>query len=191
MSEYQRNVIIECCCKIIKFYSDNGDFLESALNSYSINGVSMQFSANANICVSNGCILPSNVYNLKEKIQSIFEDIGVNRFISKIESAIKSIDFHSVYNNAKSIFENLIDIATTSFDDIKNVCQSYMGYIGSIISSKIRLISKAFKVSLGGIALWLDNDKANVKQYINDITSDLSVGFDNLSIYLQVLQQKF
>lgn len=62
LTEFQRETITECCCEIVQFYDDNVDILNSVLNSYSINGVSMQFQTNLNVCVKNGCVLRSNTY---------------------------------------------------------------------------------------------------------------------------------
>ena len=67
LTEFQRETIIECCCEMIQFYDDNVDMLDSVLNSYSINGVSMQFNTNLNVCIKNGCVLRKNTY---EKLMS-------------------------------------------------------------------------------------------------------------------------
>lgn len=62
LTEFQRETITECCCEIVQFYDDNVDILDSVLNSYSINGVSMQFNTNLNICIKNGCVIRTNTY---------------------------------------------------------------------------------------------------------------------------------
>ena len=62
LTEFQRETITECCCEIVQFYDDNVDILDSVLNSYSINGVSMQFNTNLNVCVKNSCVLRTNTY---------------------------------------------------------------------------------------------------------------------------------
>lgn len=62
LSPYQQETIIECCCEIVQFYDDNVDILNSIMNSYSINGVSMQFQTNDNVCRKNGCVLRTNTY---------------------------------------------------------------------------------------------------------------------------------
>lgn len=63
LTEYQRNTITECCCEIVNFYNENPDIIDNVLNSYSINGVSMQFNYNSSLCSKNGCIIRRNTYN--------------------------------------------------------------------------------------------------------------------------------
>lgn len=62
LTEFQRETITECCCEMIQFYDDNVDILDSVLDSYSINGVAMQFKTNLNVCIKNGCVLRLNTY---------------------------------------------------------------------------------------------------------------------------------
>lgn len=62
LTDFQIETIVECCCEIIKFYNENEDMLESVFNSYSINGVSMQFDKSQNVCVKNGCVLLAGTY---------------------------------------------------------------------------------------------------------------------------------
>lgn len=63
LTEYQQETIKECCCETVQFYDDNVDVLENVLNSYAINGVSMQFNYNASIAVVNGCAVRRSTYN--------------------------------------------------------------------------------------------------------------------------------
>ena len=46
------------------FEYDNADMINSVLQSYSINGVSMQFGSSWNIAVINGIAIRRDTYNL-------------------------------------------------------------------------------------------------------------------------------
>lgn len=63
LTEYQQDTIKDCCCEVVQFYDDNVDILENVLNSYAINGVSMQFDYNSSITVINGCAVRRNTYS--------------------------------------------------------------------------------------------------------------------------------
>ena len=56
----QQNVIKNVHKRLIKFEEDNEDLLETPLNSYSINGVSMSFGEN--VKVVGGVVIPSDLY---------------------------------------------------------------------------------------------------------------------------------
>ena len=63
-SEFEKDIIKECQAEIIDFYYSNNDYLNSYLNSYSLNGVSMTFgNSNNNITTVNGITLLRSTYN--------------------------------------------------------------------------------------------------------------------------------
>lgn len=64
LTEFQQELIKEVCCKQADFLYENHDAIASILNSYSINGVSMQFGAGFNIIIENGLPVQSTVYSL-------------------------------------------------------------------------------------------------------------------------------
>lgn len=64
LTALQQRTITECCCEIIQFYYENSDTLDSAFNSYSINGVSMQFNTNSSaIYQRDGIIIRADTYS--------------------------------------------------------------------------------------------------------------------------------
>lgn len=63
LTEYQRKTVIECCCEIVQFYEENGDMLDTVFNSYSINGVSMQFDFKAAVSEKSGVIIRTSTYS--------------------------------------------------------------------------------------------------------------------------------
>ena len=62
LTPYQQEVITECCCELIQFTNENADMLDGVLNSYAINGVSMQFDFNTSVRRVNGVIIRSSTY---------------------------------------------------------------------------------------------------------------------------------
>ncbi|MBQ8132919.1 MAG: hypothetical protein IJ192_00670 [Clostridia bacterium] len=64
LTDFQRDTITEACCDMVQFMSENGDLLDTPLNSYSINGVSMQFQFNPTVYCSKGVIMRQNTYSM-------------------------------------------------------------------------------------------------------------------------------
>ena len=63
LSEFQRDIIKESCCRLTDFLHENADLLDSALNSYSVNGVSMSFGG-MSIAVIGGIPVSKEIYSL-------------------------------------------------------------------------------------------------------------------------------
>ncbi len=63
LTDFQQEIITESCCKLADFLHDNADLLDSALNSYSVNGVSMSFGGMA-VTVINGVPVSREIYSL-------------------------------------------------------------------------------------------------------------------------------
>ena len=66
LTEYQKYIVKVCACDIAEFYEDNIDLIESVLQSYSINGVSMQFGNSWNVVVQNGVAVSRDTYKKLE-----------------------------------------------------------------------------------------------------------------------------
>lgn len=64
LTEFQKDAIQYCCCKMAEFEYENEDILNSPLQSYSINGVSMSFGDSWNITIINGIAVPRAIYNI-------------------------------------------------------------------------------------------------------------------------------
>ncbi len=67
LTEFQQNIIKDVVCKLADFKFSNKDLLESILNSYSINGVAMNFDKSWNIKIIKGVAIPKNLYSLLEQ----------------------------------------------------------------------------------------------------------------------------
>lgn len=62
LTEYQQNIIKEVCCDMAEFEFDNADMINSVLENYSINGVSMTFGSSWNVSVVNGIAIKKEIY---------------------------------------------------------------------------------------------------------------------------------
>lgn len=64
LTAFQQDLIREVCCRQADFEQENADLIESVLQSYAINGVSMSFGDSWNIRVENGVAVRRDVYNM-------------------------------------------------------------------------------------------------------------------------------
>lgn len=64
LTEFQQEIIKTVCFDMANFECENQDLINSVLQSYSINGVSMQFGSSWNIAVVNGVAIRRDTYNL-------------------------------------------------------------------------------------------------------------------------------
>ena len=63
LTDFQQEIITESCCKLADFLHDNADLLDSALNAYTVNGVSMHFGG-VSVAVINGIPIRKDIYSL-------------------------------------------------------------------------------------------------------------------------------
>ena len=64
LTSFQQSVIKEVICQHVDFVYENQDMIDSVLQSYSINGVSMSFGQSWNIEVINGIAMKRSTYEL-------------------------------------------------------------------------------------------------------------------------------
>ncbi len=62
LTDFQQEMIKECCCEIADFEYDNSDMINSVLQQYSINGVSMTFGSSWNVLIQNGIAVRRGSY---------------------------------------------------------------------------------------------------------------------------------
>lgn len=62
LSVFQQEVITECVCELADFEYENEDAIQSVLQNYSINGVSMAFGSSWNVMVQNGVAIMRTTY---------------------------------------------------------------------------------------------------------------------------------
>lgn len=64
LTAFQKEVVKKVCFQMAKFEYENEDLINSVLQSYSINGVSMQFGSSWNTAIINGIAVRKDTYNL-------------------------------------------------------------------------------------------------------------------------------
>ena len=64
LTSFQQSVIKEVICQHVNFVYENQDMIDSVLQSYSINGVSMSFGQSWNVEVINGIAMKRSTYEL-------------------------------------------------------------------------------------------------------------------------------
>lgn len=64
LTEFQQEIVKAVCFDIANFEYENEDLLNSVFQSYSINGVSMQFGNNVNVSVIGDIAVKNDTYNL-------------------------------------------------------------------------------------------------------------------------------
>ena len=63
LTDYQQGIIKECECLMADWETENADYINSMLSSYSLNGASMSFSGNsASAVVQNGVAVSRDIY---------------------------------------------------------------------------------------------------------------------------------
>ena len=64
LTKFQQDIVKEVICKLADFEYENEDLLKSALSSYTINGVSINFGTTWNVQIQNGVAIPKDYYCL-------------------------------------------------------------------------------------------------------------------------------
>lgn len=67
LTQFQREIIKEVCCRQAQFEVENADAISSVLSSYSINGVSMAFGPSWNIFAEHGVAMRRDTYSLLQQ----------------------------------------------------------------------------------------------------------------------------
>lgn len=68
LTEYQQSVIKECACLMADWETENADYINNLLSSYSLNGASMSFTGNsASAFVQNGVAVSREIYSHLQK----------------------------------------------------------------------------------------------------------------------------
>lgn len=67
LTEFQQGIVKECVCKHADFLYENKDALDSIIDAYSINSVSMKFGSGFGMAFENGMPILKTVYSLLEQ----------------------------------------------------------------------------------------------------------------------------
>lgn len=78
LSPFQQETVKEVCCMMADFESTNASMINSLINSYSINGASINFSGeSANCRLINGVVVQKDVYEMLNMTGLTFLSLGV------------------------------------------------------------------------------------------------------------------
>ena len=64
LTEFQQNMVRRVCCMQAEFEYENAALIQSVLDSYSLNGVSMSFGSNWKVTTAAGVAMRRDVYAL-------------------------------------------------------------------------------------------------------------------------------
>lgn len=67
LTEFQQDIIRNCCCTLADFEYNNTDMINSVIKNYNINGVSMSFETGWNCEVHSGIIIKNDIYSELQK----------------------------------------------------------------------------------------------------------------------------
>lgn len=156
-------------------------------NSSSSDNTSSESSASSGI----GSALTNSAQNaskglidsLKDAFNKMYEKSGFKDFVEKVQKGINSVDWSSIGENCKKIFEKSVPIAQTYLQGVAKVGKSAFGAFGSVVSGLISTTGKNIQTVSGGIAKWLEKDYLKIVGFIDTITTNFSNGFDNLGLF--------
>ena len=63
LTEFQQDIIREVCCEMADFEYENADMIQSVLQNYSINGVTMGFGSSWNLRTISGVAVRADIYD--------------------------------------------------------------------------------------------------------------------------------
>lgn len=68
LTEYQQGIVEECACLMADWETDNADYIDSMLTSYSLNGASMSFTgSSAGAALVDGIVVSRDIYSHLQK----------------------------------------------------------------------------------------------------------------------------
>lgn len=77
LTMFQQDIIKEVCCTLADFEYENEEMLNSVLQSYAINGVSMTFGEGWNLVCQNGVAMKRDTYELLSQAGLCCGSLGV------------------------------------------------------------------------------------------------------------------
>lgn len=116
----------------------------------------------------------------RKVFKNLYESSGLKNFVDNVQKGIDKVDWSSIRDNCKSIFNSLKPIAATAFNNLKKVGNSAFGALGSAVGAFVTIGGKSIQTVTGGVAKWLDKDKTKIQRFINIIGGNFSKGFDNI-----------
>ncbi len=125
--------------------------------------------------------------NFLSGFQKVFKDLykrcGLDKFFTNIQSGINKVNWGSIGDNCKRIFDDLKPIASSAFKGAEKIGKSSMSTLGKFIGGTVSVAGKGLQTVTGGVSKWLDKDKTKIAKGIDEISTDVSRGIDNVGIF--------
>ncbi|MEE1218592.1 MAG: hypothetical protein U0L20_01555 [Ruminococcus sp.] len=112
---------------------------------------------------------------------NLYEKSGIKVFVEKLQKKIDSVDWGAISQNCQKAFKEIKPISETAFIGLKKIASSAVNTINSKIGFIVSMFGKSTQTITGGISKWLEKDKKKIVEYINTISKEFSIGFDNIS----------
>lgn len=150
----------------------------SASGSSAISGIGQGASSSSTQNASKGLI-----NSLENAFNKMYEKSGFKNFVEKVQKGINSVDWSSIGENCKKIFEKSVPIAQTYVQGVAKVGKSALGAVGSYVGGVVKVSGKSFQTLTGGVSKWLEKDGNRINKFIENYYNSISKGFDNLSTF--------
>lgn len=123
------------------------------------------------------------INSLKDAFNKMYEKSGFKDFVEKVQKGINSVDWSSIGENCKKIFEKTVPIAQTYVQGVAKAGKSALGAVGSYVGGVVKVSGKSFQTLTGGVSKWLEKDGIRINKFIENYYNSISKGFDNLSTF--------
>ena len=127
----------------------------------------------------------SKVAELKKKIQGFFngvyENSGLKNFVDKVQEGFNRVDTAYINSNLTSIGDDVNEIVKDTAPGVVELNKSVGDFTGSVVGLGATIGGKIAEFTTGGVKKWLDKDKEYITDTTNEITGNLSSGFNDLT----------
>ena len=127
----------------------------------------------------------SKVAELKKKIQGFFngvyENSGLKNFVDKVQEGFDRVDTSYINSNLTSIGDDVSEIVKDTTPGVIELNKSVGDFTGSVVGLGATIGGKIAEFTTGGVKKWLDKDKEYITDTTNEITGNLSSGFNDLT----------
>lgn len=143
---------------------------------------SSNLGGNINIDTSGA---DSEIAELKKKIQGFFngvyENSGLKNFVDKVQEGFDRVDTAYINSNLTSIGDDVNEIVKDTTPGVVELNKSVGDFTGSVVGLGATIGGKIAEFTTGGVKKWLDKDKEYITDTTNEITGNLSSGFNDLT----------
>ena len=178
---------------ILSSEKDDGSEDNSSQSAASDNGVSDVTMPAADTSKTEAAIdkVGKKLDGLKEKLKKLYKQTGLSKAVENFRKQFDKINFPQIRKNFQSIFTDLQPIAKASFEGAAKIAKSKLGLIGTLYGGMTRTAANAIQTASGGIAKWLSKDKDRIAGFITSISSHISTGIDNCSVFAGTMFDTF